>query len=73
MQDTVAKVVLELTETLLRREFSDSDQKRMMNKMDDVRFDLRSTRNILGASLFALAGGLAFVGVASVFRTSKGK
>ncbi len=53
--------------------FSAKEQAKLMNKMDDVRYDMRSTRNIIGASVFALAGGLAFVGIASVFRTSKGR
>lgn len=50
--------------------FTKSDQRALYSKLDDVRYDLRSTKNTIGAGVFAIAGGLAFLGIASVYRTS---
>ena len=46
-------------------------QKALFQKIDDVRYDLRKTRSILGSSIFALSGALAFLAIASVYRTSR--
>lgn len=51
----------------------EKQQKAFFWKIDDVRYDLRSARGVIGAGLFALAGALAFVGISSVYRTGKGK
>lgn len=51
----------------------DKQQKALFNKIDDVRYDVRKAKGLIGAGVFALAGALAFVGISSVYRTRKGK
>lgn len=51
----------------------EKEQQKLFNKLDDVRFDLRSTRGVVGAGLFGIAGALAFVGIAGIYRTAMGK
>ena len=43
----------------------------MSKKIDDVRYDLRGMRGTLGAGLALLSGALAFVAIASVYKTAK--
>lgn len=53
--------------------FTKSDQRALYNKLDDLRYDLRNTKNTIGAGIFALAGGMAFLSIASVYRTANKK
>lgn len=40
------------------------------NKVDDLRYDVRKTGSLIGSGVFALAAAIAFVGMATVFRTA---
>lgn len=51
----------------------ESEQKKLFEKLDDVRFDIRGMRGVVGAGLFGIAGALAFVGIAGIYRTAMGK
>ena len=50
---------------------SDKDQKRILNKIDDVRFDLRLASSRVSMAGGLLAGALGLLGVASLYRTSR--
>ena len=50
---------------------SDKDQKRILNKIDDVRFDLRLASSRVSMAGGLLAGALGLLGVASLYRTSQ--
>ena len=43
------------------------EQKVLLNKIDDVRYDVRKTRAVLGAALFAVAGGMTVLGLANMY------
>jgi hypothetical protein len=47
--------------------------KKLADKIDDVRYDVRRMGGLVGAGVFALAGAFAFLGFAEVYRTSKGR
>ena len=49
---------------------SEKEQKRILNKIDDVRYDLRLVSRRAGVGLGLLAGALTILGVASIYRTS---
>lgn len=46
------------------------EQRVLFAKLDDLRYDIRGTKAVFGAALFALSGALAFLGIASVYRTA---
>lgn len=48
------------------------EQKVLLNKIDDVRYDVRKTRAVLGAALFAVAGGMTVLGLASMYANRRG-
>lgn len=51
-----------------------AQQKVLMNKVDDVRFDIRSAKNIIGAAIFALSGAIGFMAIAKIYKiTAKEK
>ena len=50
----------------------EKQEKRLLNKIDDVRYDIRKTGNLVKISVLSLSAALGFLGIASVFRTSKG-
>jgi hypothetical protein len=45
------------------------EQDRILNKIDDVRYDLRLTGRRVGIAVGCLAGALGLLGVASIYRT----
>jgi hypothetical protein len=49
---------------------SEKEQKRILNKIDDVRFDMRLVSRRVGIGLGCLAGALGLLGAASIYRTS---
>ena len=49
---------------------SDKEQKRILTKIDDVRYDMRLVSRRVGIGLGCLAGALGLLGVASIYRTS---
>ena len=49
---------------------SEREQKRILGKIDDVRYDLRLVSRRVGIGLGCLAGALAVLGAASIYRTS---
>jgi len=51
--------------------FPVKEQKRLYDKIDDVRFDIRGAKNTIGAGVFAAAGALALLGIASIYRGRK--
>lgn len=51
----------------------DKERKELLNKIDDVRYDVRAAKNTIGAGVFALSGALAFLAFAGVYKASKGK
>ena len=50
---------------------SDKDQKRILNKVDDVRFDLRLASSRVSMAGGLLAGAIGLLGLASLYRTSQ--
>jgi len=50
---------------------SNKDQKRILNKVDDVRFDLRLASSRVAVAGGLLAGALGLLGIASLYRTSQ--
>jgi hypothetical protein len=48
------------------------DQNRIFNKIDDLRYDMRSTRDVIGAGMFALAGALTVVGFGKIYKAARG-
>jgi len=50
---------------------SEKDQKRILNKIDDVRFDLRLASKRVSVAGGLLAGALGLLGIASLYRTSQ--
>ena len=51
----------------------DKERKELLNKVDDVRYDVRDAKKTIGAGIFALSGALAFIGFAKVYKAAKGK
>lgn len=51
--------------------FPAKEQKKMMDKIDDLRFDIRGARSVVGAGVFALSGALAFVAISKIYKASK--
>jgi hypothetical protein len=49
---------------------SAKDQKRIFDKIDDVRYDVRLASRRVGIGLGCLAGALGLLGVASIYKTS---
>jgi hypothetical protein len=50
---------------------SEKEQLRLLNKIDDVRYDMRLASRRAGIGLGLLAGSLGLLGIASLYRTSK--
>ncbi len=48
-------------------------EERLRNKIDDVRYDIRSAKGVIGAGVFALAGALAFLGFAKVYKAAEAR
>lgn len=46
------------------------EQKMLFDKIDDVRYDVRNAKGVIGTGIFALAAGLAFIGLSSIYRAS---
>lgn len=49
---------------------SEKEQNRILNKIDDVRYDMRLVSRRVGIGLGCLAGALGVLGAASIFRTA---
>jgi hypothetical protein len=49
---------------------SEKEQMRLLNKIDDVRYDMRYASKKVGIGLGCLAGALGLLGIASIYRTS---
>jgi hypothetical protein len=49
---------------------SAKDRDKLLNKIDDARFDMRNLRFTFGNALFAIAGGLTFLGLTKVYETN---
>lgn len=52
---------------------NDSDQNRLYNKIDDVRYDVRRTGSLVAAGVGALAGAVAMLGISQFWRASRGR
>jgi hypothetical protein len=48
----------------------EKQQKALMAKVDDVRYDLRRVGGRVGAGLLSLAAALGVLGIASIYRTA---
>ena len=48
-----------------------SQEKRLSNKIDDVRYDVRRAGNAAKVGLLVLSGALGLVAVSGIYRTSK--
>lgn len=48
------------------------EQDKIFNKVDDLRYDIRSTRDIIGAGMFALAGATAALAFGKIYKTARG-
>lgn len=53
--------------------YPESEQKKLFNKIDDLRFDVRRLGANVGGGIYALAGALGAFGVVQIFRTVRGK
>ena len=53
--------------------FPAGQQRELLRKVDDVRFDVRQAGRRVGASVLVLSAALGAVAVASFFRTSSGR
>lgn len=51
--------------------FPEKEQKKMLEKVDDLRFDVRNAKSVIGAGIFALSGALAFVAISKIYRANK--
>lgn len=47
-------------------------QAALINKIDDVRYDIRKMGNVAKIGLLSLSGALGLLAVSSIYRTSKG-
>lgn len=52
---------------------SSSEQQRFLDKIDDVRYDIRRAGSLAGAGIAAIAGAVATLGIAEMFRAIKGR
>lgn len=52
---------------------SDSEQRRFLDKIDDVRYDIRRAGALAGAGVAAIAGAVATLGIAEMYRAIKGR
>ena len=52
---------------------SDAEQKRILGKIDDIRYDLRLVSRRTSIGLGCLAGALGLLGIASIYRTGSGE
>jgi hypothetical protein len=48
------------------------EQSKIFDKIDDLRYDIRGTRDILGAGLFALAGAGAMLAFGKIYKAARG-
>lgn len=46
------------------------DRDKILAKVDDLRFDIRNTRFTFGTALFAIAGGLTFLGLTKIYESN---
>lgn len=46
-------------------------ERAILNKIDDVRYDIRKTGNVLKIGLLSLSAALGFVAVSSIYRTKE--
>jgi hypothetical protein len=53
--------------------FPAADQRRLYDKIDDVRYDVRRAGALAGAGLAAIAGAVATLGIAEMYRAIKGR
>jgi hypothetical protein len=51
--------------------FPVKEQRSLMAKLDDLRYDIRGMKSTIGGALFALSGALGALAIASVYRTAK--
>jgi hypothetical protein len=47
------------------------DQDKLYRKIDDTRYDIRNATRIFGGALFAIAGGLTFLGLTKIYKTNQ--
>lgn len=47
------------------------EQARLMSKLDDVRYDIRGARDTVGAGVFALAGAVAALAFAKIYKAAR--
>jgi hypothetical protein len=52
---------------------SDAEQKRLLGKIDDVRYDMRLVSRRAAIGMGCLAGALGLLGIASIYRTGSGE
>lgn len=48
----------------------EKEQKKLFDKIDDVRYDVRNAKGVIGTGIFALAAGLAFIGLSSMYKAA---
>lgn len=53
--------------------FPQKEQQALYNKIDDVRYDMRKGGALVGAGLAAMAGAVAFLGLAQMWNAARGK
>lgn len=51
----------------------DKQERRILDKVDDVRYDVRRAGRLAGAGLLCLAAALGLVAVSGVYRTAREK
>ena len=48
------------------------EQSKIFDKIDDLRYDIRGTRDVIGAGLFALAGAGAILAFGKIYKAARG-
>ena len=48
------------------------EQDKIFDKIDDLRYDVRTTGGLVGAGMFALAGAVAALAFGKIYKTAKG-
>lgn len=48
-----------------------AQQKALFNKIDDVRYDVRRSSNLIKIGMLSLSAAIALVAVSNIYRTSK--
>ncbi len=48
------------------------EQDKIFDKIDDIRYDIRTTSGIVGAGMFALAGATAVLAFGKIYKTARG-